>query len=232
MKKLLLWGVAVALVCVGSGCCGCHDCYSVPATGERWPTSSDEVVVGYDNDVALADMKYSQITMSEYTLSEYWYLAVPRAIQGAFSYAPMLRDVNKEIQNLYVRNNYGFVYAIARVRGETDGESAYLFMLFESPGYYFVDGMLFGKLHDRQDFSTLEVATSTLEQVRQIDPQTIHISIGSEKSQSYHRCDDGTLVEISYKSTGDTFIVQEVEMYDDPAEFVHKILPIDRRALS
>ena len=182
----------------------------------------------YNNDIPVGEMEFSETDISDYE-----YLAVPNEIDVMNSRTIPVEFIEEKISNLYLRNNKGTLYGIVKLQGESESGTEYLFILFDNQhtdGYVFADGMLLRTLFDAKDFSGLENGTSDFQDVKRIDTTAlIHGGMGEKQNEgmSFHRCNDGTIIRITYERENESYVITRIDNYTDPIGFVSKLLPID-----
>lgn len=227
MKKLVLFTIVILQLFLITGCNSTIN-NTIDSEGEI--KDMDGFTASYNNEISIDEMEFTKTDLSDFE-----YLSYPNKVEGTYSRTIRLEQLKESIDNLYLRNNNGFIYGIVKIEGSVESEVQYLFLLFEkedSDNYIFVDGMRISKLINKTEFDALEIDKNTFDSVKKIDPAASIYDIDGEYPTSFHRSADGTMYEILYQNKNDIFVISNKEVYNDPMSFVSKLLPVDLNVIN
>ena len=237
MKKTIL--ILIALLTILSSCTADE----VTVNSKVPPVISSELAkdlppiygdLVFDNETPINEMKICSVK----NLKRRIYLP---EWQGR-SYSQFLRyeDFKDDFEHLYIRRNGDNVYAAARIKYED--EIYYFFITlhpYDNDKFEFLEGrdgaLIHEKLLDISTFEDIEPYKTSRKEVKEIDKTAF---IYTTSLISSHRLRDGKLIHLIYKTwTGDIpeeedIIVEKVLIREDEYNFLGKLLPIDREAIT
>lgn len=153
-------------------------------------------------------------------------MVFPYVIQSGYSIAISPEDVEKRIGMNYFRYNNGRYYSVHKCNYENiDG---YLFITY-SDGIV-IDGWFVSKMPDKDKFEKLIKGKSTFSDIQKLDDSSILINNGTYKS--YHRFNDGTMIEILYKTENKNKVVIDYKWCNDPIRVWDNLLQIDKELIN
>ena len=235
MKKAVL--ILIALLMILSSCAArdiSNNSQESPVILSELAKELSEVYADlvFDNETHFDKMKISNVIEIDEKL------CVPFQ-SYPYSLIPYLEEVKDDIEHLYIRQNGDTVYAAAKIKYES--KQHYVIVFIQSHNVmkhtYFEcrDGVLVhNKLPDIYDFGEVRIGVTTFENILKMD-ETAFIYKGTYGSK--HRLKDGRILNIWYKNTeteviDKDYIVMGMRIDEDKYNFLDKLLPIDREAIT
>ena len=192
----------------------------------------DELV--FDNETPLDEMEICNMTDIKSRI------CFPENTGRSFSQFLRYEDFKDDFEHLYIRRNRDDVYAAARIKYE--GEIYYFFITlhpYDNDKFEFLEGrdgaLIHEKLLDISAYDDVKPYKTSRKEVKEID-ETAFIYTTSRITD--HRLRDERIIYIIYKMWGgdmpeeEDIIVEEVLVREDKYNFLDKLLPIDREAIT
>ena len=224
MKKIIL--ILIVLLILLNSCVSTGNSNDTESLDEAYA----ELV--FDNETPFDKMEISNVTEFDKKLCILWQ-------RYSYSMVPNYEEFKDDFEHLYIRQNKNNVYVVARMNYE--GTQYYLISYLVPAKYPKLtllrgqDGaLIYNKLPDVSVFDEVKSGVTTFEDIKKID-KSVAIYGGSYASN--HRLRDGRILVIWYKNTGTEvvdkdYVVRDIYFEEDRHNFLDKLLPIDREAIT
>ena len=224
MKKIILILMSVLLLL--NSCASTGNSNNTESLDEAY----DELV--FDNETPLDEMEISNVTEFDKRLcvpsQRYNYSSIPGYI-----------DFKNDFEHIYLRQNGDNIYFVTKIMYNDEIYYLISFLVFfdqrSIDSSYGKDGaLIYNKLPDISAFDGVKLGVTTFEDIKKIDKvKTVH---GGGYSTN-HRLKDGRILVVEYKNTGTEvidkdYIVENIFFEEDKNNFLDKLLPIDREAIT
>ena len=235
MKKIIL--ILMPVLILLSSCATAE----IPGSSYIPPKMSSELAkeisekygdLVFDNETPFDKMEISNVTELQYRA------CYPRVKAGTYSSFLQYSKFKDDFEHIYLRQNGDEIYAAAKIMYESE---IYYWISILNPEFWLerTDGALIHeKLFEEKDFDRVKAGATTFKDISKID-KTVFLYLGS--FVSIHRLKDGRLVYITYvmwerglsedKEDKD-IIVKKILIREDENNFLDKLLPIDREAIT
>lgn len=154
-------------------------------------------------------------------------LKLPYTLQGSFSLSLTKNDVKNSIGIEHLRKCQDYEYSIHKVKFD-DGSINYCFISYE--GEAVIDTWFVSKIPNKELFLKIEKRKTNFDQIKGIDKAAIIFD--ANEPISYHRFNDGTIMEIVYNKIGDDFFVKEFGLSEDPVSIVKHLSMSDLKLIT
>ena len=136
----------------------------------------------------------NSIISSIINYSELGRLELPYHLQGSYSIALTLEDVEESIGVECLRINSTAIYSIHKVKFE-NGNNGYCFISYKNG--IVIDSWCVTNFPSKSQFKAIQCNITSVEEIKSIDPDTLVFE--AQTPVSYHRFSDGSMMEIYYK---------------------------------